>query len=114
MARPSIYRPRPRLEYDFPGHRFMCHFAIEWRKSLKVVARQPPRLRAKSGVEIAGVVELHLRQQHGVASPYGKRIGPWRRTMQNQRADAGELLQDFGMPRLVVGPESLRTGRRAA
>ena len=45
--------PTPALEYDFPDHCFMRHFAVERRKSLKIVARQPPRLRAQRRVEIA-------------------------------------------------------------
>src|SRR3954468_17183778 len=34
--------------------------------------------------------------------------------MQNQRTDVGELLQDLGMPRLVITPEGLWAGRRTA
>ena len=66
---------------------------VERRKPLKIVARLPPRLRAQRRVEIAGAIELHLRQQHGLAAPHRKRIGQATGLMQDQRADAGELPQ---------------------
>src|SRR5215203_1242725 len=114
MTRPSICRPRLGLEYDFPGHSLMRHFAIERWKTLKIVACQSPRLRAQRIVESADAVELHLRKQHGFASPYCERICPCGRSMQDQRTDVRELLQNLGVLRLVIGLESRRIGRSSA
>ena len=92
----------------------MRHFAIERRKSLKIVACQSPCLRAQRRIEIGTTVELHLRQKHGLASPHRKWICPRRRAMQDQRTDVGELLQYLSMASRVITLEGLRAGRRAA
>src|SRR5215471_6576831 len=104
----------PRSEQHVCSHGFMCHFAAERREAVEVIARVPPRLGPQRYIEITGTVELQLREQEGLAALHGKWISPRRGTMQDQRADVGELAQDGGVLRLVVVEKGARVGGRAA
>jgi hypothetical protein len=92
----------------------MCHFAAERRKLMEIIARLSPRIGAQRRIKIARAVELHLREQKGVGALHWERIGPGGGAMQNQRTHARELLENRGVPRLVVCMKGVRVGARAA
>src|SRR5262245_849947 len=137
MARPSISpcRPRPstlpaglepvcrdtaarndarRSEHRLADHSFVRHLAVERGKALEILARQPARGRAQCRIEIVGAVELHLREQKGLARSDWERICPGGGPMQDQGTDMGELPKQRGVPGLVISVKCVRLGARAA
>ena len=92
------------LEYDFPGHRFMRHFAVERRKSMKIVARLPPRLASAaqcrdrptlSNCICASSMVSPRRTGNGSVHAAGR--------CRTSERMLGNCRRIVGMPRLVIG-----------
>src|SRR5262249_25255255 len=91
-----------RSEHRLADHGFVGHLAVEPRKAVEILARQPAGGRAQCRIEIVGAVELHLREQKGLARSDRERIAPGGGPMQDQRADRGEWPKQWGVSRFIL------------